>query len=170
MASRWKLSVQTRNAAAPILESDRRIPSTQPETIMSVDTILTPRKNETPQVPASVRLPTASQNNKPGTASTLFTPARWMIAVILGYLTLLPVAGQALAVEFDTTPTQRPPTATTGQSPQLADPHGATIDDALRITLPPAVRLRGLSTPGPGRGRRGGGPEPDDSATRRQRR
>jgi hypothetical protein len=137
-------------------------------TIMSADTIVTPRKSETPQVPVSVRLPIASQNNKPRTASTPLTPARWMIAVILGYLALLPVAGQALAVEFDTTSAQRPPVATTGYSPEPADPHGAIIDDARRITLPPAVRLRDLPTPGPGR--RGGGPAPDDPATRRQRR
>jgi hypothetical protein len=164
MASRWKLSVQTRDAAAPILESDRRIPSHKHETIM----IVTPGKYETPPVPASVRLPTRSQNNKPRTASTLLTPARWMVAVILGYLALLPVASQALAVEFDETPMQRPPVATTSQSPELADPHGVVIDDARRITLPPAVRLRDLPTPGPGR--RGGGPAPDDSAARRQRR
>jgi hypothetical protein len=168
MASKWKLSVQTRDAAAPIVESDRRIPSHEHETIMNADTIVTPGKNETPPVPASVRLPTASQNNKPRTTSTRLTPARWMIAVILGYLALLPVAGRALAVEFDTTPTQRPPVATTGHSPELADPHGAIIDDALRITLPPSVRLRDLPTPGPGR--RSGGPAPDGSATRRQRR
>jgi hypothetical protein len=135
------------------------------ETIMDVDTIVTLGQNETAPAPASVRLPTASHNDRPRTAST---PARWVIAIILGYLALLPVTGQALAMEFDATSTHRPAVATTGHAPEPADPHGLIIDDVRRITLPPAVRLRGLPTPGPGR--RGGGRAPIESATRRQRR
>jgi hypothetical protein len=124
------------------------------EMIMETDTIGTLGQNETSPPPASVRRLTAM-------------PARWVIAIILGYLALLPVTGQALAVEFDATPTQRP-AVSTGTSRELADFHGVIIDEVRRITLPPAVRLRDLPTPGPGR--RGGGHARDESATRRQRR
>jgi hypothetical protein len=71
--------------------------------------------------------------------------ARWMVAVILGYLALSPLVGLALAAEFDA---PQPPAVAVDHATGRTDPPEVIVDDVPRIIVPPGptrLRFRDLS-------------------------
>jgi hypothetical protein len=68
------------------------------------------------------------------------SPARWVVAIIVGYLALLPLAVLGLAAGFDTHAAPLPAVS------RETEHHDDITDDPLRLSIPPAVRLRELPT------------------------